>query len=84
MKTCQCVADYLAAERMRMAEAIDEDKWYLSERAGHDVGYSVAELHFIDHFLCAFAHSFRINYCLHCRNSVHCEARPHEMVLKAG
>jgi hypothetical protein len=41
-------------------------------------------LHFIDHFLCAFAHSFRINYCLHCRNSVHCEARPHEMVLKAG
>jgi hypothetical protein len=77
------MSDYLAAERVRIAEAIDEDKWYLSERAGRDVGYRIAELHFIDHFLCTFARGFRVDYCKHCRNSAHCEVQPREDMLKA-
>ena len=44
-------------------KSIEEDKWYLSEQAGHDVGWQAAEEHFIKTYLNGFAAGFRASYC---------------------
>ena len=75
MDNCHHLADYLASERHRLFQAISENKWYLSEQAGHDVGYLATELHFIDHFLPAFACAFRIEYCQSCQQAMQCGLR---------
>ena len=75
MGDCHHFADFLASERRRLSQAISENKWYLSERAGHDMGYRAAQLHFIDHFLPSFAHAFRMEYCRSCQQAMQCGAR---------
>jgi hypothetical protein len=52
---------------------IDENKWYLSEVAGRDVGYEVAEAHFVDNHLNRVAAEFRRDYCVtRCAGRDHC------------
>lgn len=43
--------------------SIEEDKWYLSEKAGYDVGWKIAEDHFIQTYLMGFAAGFRSSFC---------------------
>ncbi len=52
------------AQLRRLEAAIDENKWYLSERAGYDVGYEAAEEDFRRRHLEQFAREFRMRYCL--------------------
>lgn len=74
MSSCRDLTNYLASERRRIYQAIAENKWYLSERAGHDVGYRVAQLDFIERFLPSFAHAFRTEYCARCSKGRQCGA----------
>ena len=83
MKSCLNLAEYLSSERLQLSRAISEHKWYLSERAGHDVGYQVAEQHFIEHVLPAVADNFRMKYCENCENPTRC-AECHAEHLKAS
>ena len=60
---CEHIREYISTERDELRDAIDEDKWYLSEQEGHDVGWREAEVHFVAHFLKAFAKRFRRDFC---------------------
>jgi hypothetical protein len=76
VKTCLHGADYIAAHRRRLHAAIDENKWYLSEKAGHDVGFKTAENDFVERFLDSFARNFQHDYCRQCLDRSAC-AVPH-------
>ena len=43
--------------------SIEEDKWYMSEKAGHDVGLEIAKEHFFNTYLNGFAAGFRASFC---------------------
>jgi hypothetical protein len=58
-----CNESFFKEQANVVRKAIDEDKWYLSERAGHDVGLRAAEEHFIENYLKGFAACYRILYC---------------------
>jgi len=49
-----------------------ENKWYLSQRAGHDVGSTAAEWDFINHHVEAFADQFRATFCGLCSHRGEC------------
>lgn len=63
MSMCRNFHEYMREQERRLREAIDENKWYLSERAGYDVGYAAAEMDFAIHHLDRFAHEFRVEFC---------------------
>lgn len=50
-------------QQQTLCRAIDENKWYLSERAGCDVGHDAAVDDFCGRHLDAFAQLFRVSYC---------------------
>jgi hypothetical protein len=60
---CQNLRDYLARQRSHLQRAIDENKWYLSERHGRDVGLTIAKSDFLDNHLDRVTHDFRIHFC---------------------
>lgn len=66
MNTCVRNEDYIAAEREQLRAALDENKWYLSERAGTDVGRRNAEADFIDRHIEVFSNRFRAVFCGRC------------------
>ena len=54
-------------------KSIEEDKWYLSEQAGHDVGWEAAKEHFFNTYSMGFAAGFRASFCgLVCPKRFHC------------
>ena len=65
MNNCGCLnlPQYLSGARDRLSHALDENKWYLSERAGRDVGRTAAGLDFIDHHLDRVVRGFRAEFC---------------------
>jgi hypothetical protein len=51
-----------------------DKKYYLSEKARHDVGWSFAERNFIEHYLDTWAAGFKAAYCGHvCPDRNACE-----------
>lgn len=66
------------AQQQDLRRAIDKEKWYLSEQAGHDVGFEVAADHFFGHHLDGFARQFRVNYCrIECPARERCRLAPY-------
>ena len=56
-----------------MQHAIEEDKWYLSEQRHCDVGWDVAEEHFLMLYSAGFNAGYRACYCaLHCPDRHNC------------
>jgi hypothetical protein len=53
----------MAEQQQGFSEALDEEKWYLSERAGCDVGFEVAINSFLENHVDRFAHDFRLTFC---------------------
>ncbi len=45
--------------------AVEENKWYLSERCGHEVGWYEAEQDFLQHGYYGLAGPWREYYCQH-------------------
>jgi hypothetical protein len=68
----QCVrlSALMAAQRAAFAAAIAEDKWYLSEKAQHDVGQQAAVDDFMERFFASWTNKFRIEYCKQCEHSI--------------
>jgi len=64
MKKCPFFDPFTNEQLRRLASAIDENKWYMSERAGSDVGYEAALEDFRRRHLDQFARQFRLEYCL--------------------
>ena len=57
----------------QLQRAINEHKWYLSERAHHDVGFEEAKRNFEQVYFQGFAAGFRVSYCgLVCPNRNFC------------
>ncbi|MCK5805435.1 MAG: hypothetical protein KAI66_21570 [Lentisphaeria bacterium] len=62
-KWCKNWVMFIQRQMQWLREAIDENKWYMSERAGHDVGWEAAERDFNIHHLNRVGNEFRIAYC---------------------
>lgn len=62
-QNCDHLSEFMGEQKIRLGVAIDEDKWYLSERAHRDIGLEVAQKDFLDHYLGNWAKEFRENYC---------------------
>ena len=59
--------------RKRLRLAVDEHKWHLSEKAGHDVGYDAAVADFLVRHFDRFAQDLRIEFCrIRCTASQGC------------
>lgn len=63
MVCCAHFKDYMTRQEDSLTRAIEEDKWYLSEQAGADVGMDTAVEDFVENHLDRFAHEFRVRYC---------------------
>ena len=75
MDACIRNVAYIAAEGQRLRAAIADNKWCLSQLAGHDVGQAAAEAHFIEHFLDKFAAQFQSCFCRGCAAAHECTLR---------
>lgn len=53
----------MRAQQECLRQALDENKWYLSERAGRDVGHDRAMDDFFEAHLDRVAHEFRLRFC---------------------
>ena len=60
---CTNLKELLNVEIPAIKRAIKEDKWYLSQRAGQDVGWKEAEEDFIKNYLMTWAAGFKAAYC---------------------
>jgi len=63
MAACPFFYEYMVRQRGALAKAVDENKWYLSERAQQDVGKELAARDFCDRHVERFARSFRMEFC---------------------
>jgi hypothetical protein len=60
---CEHFKEFMDIQKNTIEKSIDENKWYLSEKAGHDVGWTEAEIDFIITHLNDVAKRFRENFC---------------------
>ena len=63
MSSCRFYREYTDEQGQRLIDAVNEEKWYMSEREGRDVGFETAMQRFIDRHLDHFANDFRIQFC---------------------
>lgn len=63
MSNCRFFREYTAKQKQHLIDAINEEKWYMSEREGRDVGFDAAMNRFIESHLDRFASDFRIQFC---------------------
>lgn len=60
---CEAFREFMSAQREELRREIDLDKWFLSEREGHDIGWTIAEQHYLEKYLPEFAKRFREEFC---------------------
>lgn len=66
--------DFFKVQSQVLRKSIEEDKWYLSEQEGRDVGWDAAEQHFISTYFCGFAAGFKAAFCsMICPNRKNCQ-----------
>ena len=60
----QCVEPHFYKyQAKQLKRCVEEHKWYLSERAHHDVGWEYAQQSFMEVYMQGFAAGFRVSYC---------------------
>ena len=72
---CQCpeFSRYMEEFRRRLRQALDENKWYMSERQGRDVGEQTATQDFLQNHFDQFAADVRTRFCEHqCARQKNC------------
>ncbi|MFO7535932.1 MAG: hypothetical protein R6X19_09690 [Kiritimatiellia bacterium] len=62
---CPEFSHYMREFRNRLKHALDENKWYLSEQEGHDVGEQSATQDFLQRHFDRFAEEIRTRFCEH-------------------
>jgi hypothetical protein len=60
---CSCLKELLSIEIPELRREINLNKYYLSEKARQDVGWTTAEKDFIEHYLNTWAAGFKAAYC---------------------
>lgn len=60
---CTCLKQLLNAEKPSLIKEISKNKYYLSQKEHHDVGWNIAEKDFIEHYLNTWATGFKAAYC---------------------
>ncbi|MCK5043847.1 hypothetical protein KAR52_02495 [Candidatus Pacearchaeota archaeon] len=60
---CTCLRQLLEAEIPMLRKEISKNKYYLSQKEHHDVGWKVAEKDFVEHYLDTWATGFKAAYC---------------------
>ena len=60
---CTCLKQLLDAEKPVLIKEISKNKYYLSQKEHHDVGWKVAEKDFVEHYLNTWATGFKAAYC---------------------
>lgn len=75
MNSCTHLNSLLKEEKEALVKAIDDDKYFLSEKSGYDVGFSEAKKDFINNYLCSWAKEFKKEYCRHCPDYNVCEIK---------
>ncbi len=63
MTSCNGLKALNEWNREHLLEAIEENKWYLSEERGYDVGFSMAEMDFLNHHCSVCGARWRVIYC---------------------
>ena len=64
---------FMQTQSMCLRRCIEQHKWFLSEKAKHDVGWDAAQADFIQKFLPGFAAGFRASFCgLICQKRLFC------------
>ena len=77
---CEAFREFMAAQREELKKEIDIDKWFESEKAGHDVGWSKAEQHYLETYFPKFAKTFRRKFCYErCPKKYDCEGKKVEI-----
>jgi len=73
IQSCPEFKRYMNEFRTRLRKALDENKWYLSEREGHDVGEQKATEDFLQNHFDRFAAEVRMAFCQHeCERHENC------------
>jgi len=77
VRVCLMPKMFAFLQKCYLEQAIDENKWYLSEAAGRDVGSLVAEIDFHEIHLPRVAAKFRSHHCTGmCPAKDQCELAP--------
>lgn len=63
MASCGNFHHFMAEQKRLLEKALAENKWFLSERSGHDVGELNAFNDFFDKHLNRVAVEFRASFC---------------------
>ena len=61
---CLNALQFSLAQQQVIYRAVDEHKWYMSERVGYDVGYLAALQDFMQHHMHRLAAEFRSRFCM--------------------
>ena len=72
---CKQLKQLLEIETTALREEIERDKWYLSEKEGHDIGWEAAEQHYINTHLNGWAAGFKSCYCNQVCKELNCGYR---------
>ena len=73
--TCSELKQLLKIESEALREEIERDKYYQSEKVGHDIGWKEAEQHYMNTFLNNWAKGFKDCYCLQICKEEDCQYR---------
>jgi hypothetical protein len=60
---CTCLRQLLEAEIPALRKEINKNKYYLSQKEHHDVGWKEAEKDFIEYHLKTWAGGFKAAFC---------------------
>jgi hypothetical protein len=63
---CRNFKHFIEAQTAALRKAIDENKWYLSEKERHDVGTDVAQRDFTERYCMIWAAAFQAGFCAAC------------------
>lgn len=63
---CPC-HKMIEVQKAELQKALQEHKWYESEKAGHDVGCKCAQLDFIEKIMPDWGKRFREKFCKDCK-----------------
>jgi hypothetical protein len=58
-----CDKEFFETQARILQKSISEDKWFLSEQYGYDVGWDAAQEHFLKTYASGFAAGFKAAYC---------------------
>lgn len=64
--------DVMKKQAAALKTCIDEQKWFMSEKVGHDVGLEEATNKFFDTYFFGFSAGWRIAFCFNCPNNKDC------------